>query len=235
MKMRHSQMVRRLCVFLPFCLFTLLPLSAQSFTQRLQQSAQGEGTVTIHQDKAIDNLVNGSSSAAPASKATPKANTPEKVAATPEKVATTPEKTIATPEKVVVTPAPIIVAQDDKKEKVEQKVEQKVEREPDTTSSQPDTSTVKKSGQVYKITGYRVQVFAGGNSRQDKRKAEQTGNQLRSLFPNEAIYTHFYPPRWICRMGNFRTYEEAYKVLEEVKKLGFTSATIVKGKVSVQY
>ncbi len=28
----------------------------------------------------------------------------------------------------------------------------------------------------YKVTGYRVQVYAGGNSRNDRLKAEQTGN-----------------------------------------------------------
>jgi hypothetical protein len=80
-----------------------------------------------------------------------------------------------------------------------------------------------------------VQAFAGGNSRRDRQKAEQTGNQLRSLFPGEQVYTHFYSPRWICRIGNYRTYEEALKMLEEVKKLGYSSATIVKGKISVAY
>ena len=105
----------------------------------------------------------------------------------------------------------------------------------DSDPTPSDTaSTGKKTGPLVKITGYRVQVFAGGNSRQDKHKAEQTGSQLRSLFPTEAVYTHFYPPRWICRMGNYRTYEEASKMLQEVKRQGFTSATIVKGKVTVQ-
>ena len=32
---------------------------AQTFTQRLQQSKSGEGKVTVTQDKAIEDLVNG--------------------------------------------------------------------------------------------------------------------------------------------------------------------------------
>jgi hypothetical protein len=59
---------------LPFCLFTLLPLSAQTFTQRLQKSGRGEGTITIHQSQAIDNLVNGPKQEQPKK---PVVNTPE--------------------------------------------------------------------------------------------------------------------------------------------------------------
>ena len=41
--------------------------SAQSsFTQRLQQSKSGEGKVTVTQDKAITDLVDGPSTVAPA-------------------------------------------------------------------------------------------------------------------------------------------------------------------------
>ena len=100
----------------------------------------------------------------------------------------------------------------------------------------PDTSEVhKKVMKGMKINGYRVQVFAGGNSRNDRLKAERTGEDMKSLFPSEPIYVHFYSPRWICRMGNYRTYEEAHEVLQKVKQLGYNSAIIVKGKITVQY
>ena len=36
-------------------------------------------------------------------------------------------------------------------------------------------------------------------------------------------------------MGNYRTYEEAHQVLNQVKKLGYNSAIIVKGKITVPY
>jgi hypothetical protein len=36
-------------------------------------------------------------------------------------------------------------------------------------------------------------------------------------------------------MGNYRTYEEASEVLRSVKQLGYQSAIIVKGKITVAY
>jgi hypothetical protein len=36
-------------------------------------------------------------------------------------------------------------------------------------------------------------------------------------------------------MGNYRTYEEAHHALQEVKKMGYNAATIVKGKTAVAY
>ena len=87
----------------------------------------------------------------------------------------------------------------------------------------------------YKVNGYRVQVFAGGNSRENKVKAQNIGNQLKAVFPDIPVYVHFYSPRWICRMGNFRTYQEAHSVLSQVQKLGYKQACIVSGKITVAY
>ena len=60
MKTRHHIM-KKVFMVLPFYLFTLLPssLNAQTFTQRVQQTQQGEGTLRIHQDATLDDLVNG--------------------------------------------------------------------------------------------------------------------------------------------------------------------------------
>ena len=120
-------------------------------------------------------------------------------------------------------------ADDKEKEKVAPKDNEAVVVVPDTVDMH------KKVMKGYKVNGYRVQVFAGGNSRNDRLKAERTGESMKSLFPNEPIYVHFYSPRWICRMGNYRTYEEAHEVLKKVKQLGYDSAIIVKGKITVQY
>jgi hypothetical protein len=106
-------------------------------------------------------------------------------------------------------------------------------------SETPDSIDVddnhKKVMRGQKVNGYRVQVFAGGNSRNDRIKAERIGSEIKSLFPGVPVYVHFYSPRWICRMGNYRTYEEAHDVLNRVKNLGYQSAIIVKGKITVQY
>lgn len=102
-----------------------------------------------------------------------------------------------------------------------------------------DITTVDTSRKVmrntYKVTGYRVQVYAGGNSRNDKNKAETIGNQIKSHFPDQPVYVHFYSPRWICRMGNFRSYDEAQEMLQKVRAAGFKQASLVKGKITVAY
>ena len=126
-------------------------------------------------------------------------------------------------QKEKVTP-PKDKADDKEKEKVAPKDNEAVVVVPDTVDMH------KKVMKGYKVNGYRVQVFAGGNSRNDRLKAERTGENIKSAFPDEPIYVHFYSPRWICRMGNYRTYEEAHEVL-----LGYDSAIIVKGKITVQY
>lgn len=199
MKTSRPQLLKKAGMFLPFCLFTSLPLTAQTtFTQRVQQTAKGEGVVTIHHSKEIDDLVN----AAPA--ATPKKTEPATPAPKPQK-----EKTAEKPAaQTTTTPT----------------------QEKDTTEVAVSTSY-----RTRKVMGYRVQAYAGGNTRSDRQKAEQTANAIRALFPTEAVYTHFYNPRWICRVGNYPTYEEARHMLSELRKLGYSSATIVKGKITVPY
>ena len=192
--------------------------SAQSsFTQRLQQSKSGEGKVTVTQDKAITDLVDGPSTVAPAQ-----------------------QQTVSRPGGQN-TQKPL-VQKDDKQEPkaqqapAEEKRQLAVEQQmstPDTTYVEDTRKKVMKGG--YKINGYRVQVYAGGNSRDARRKAEKTGREIKTLFPGEPVYVHFYSPRWICRMGNYRTYEEAHQILNAVKKLGYKSAIIVKGKITVSY
>ena len=198
-------MMKHFINILILCVGIVINVDAQNFTQRLQTAAKGGATVTIHQDKAIDELVNGTQ------------NTVQKK--------TTP----------VQNNQQVVTSHQQEQKSVENK-EHSTTKPLETETQQVDTASLaKKTGHGYKITGYRVQVYAGGNSRKDKQKAEQTGNQLRALFPLESVYVHFYSPRWICRVGNYRTYEEAHQMLQEVKKLGYSAATIVKGKIIVQY
>ena len=87
----------------------------------------------------------------------------------------------------------------------------------------------------HKVQGFRVQVFSGGNSRNDRQKAERIGAAMKSHFPDQPVYVHFYSPSWKCRIGNYRTQEEARTILTQVKQLGYTSACIVKGTITVQW
>lgn len=127
----------------------------------------------------------------------------------------------------------------EKQDKPESPAQKKPETPPkderhDTTT---DSVTVDSRRKVLrggvKINGYRVQAFAGGNQRKDRKKAEQVGNAIKAHYPDTPIYVHFYSPRWICRVGNFRTYEEAHEMLRNIRNLGISGASIVKGKIIV--
>jgi len=86
-----------------------------------------------------------------------------------------------------------------------------------------------------KILGYRIQVYAGDNSRKAREEAYQMAAKIKNIFPGAAVYTHFQPPRWLCRVGNFRTLaqaQSAYKKLWE--EPGFKEMSIVKSPIIVE-
>jgi hypothetical protein len=201
--------VKRLLIILTLCVGCIFTADAQStFTQRLQQSNQGEGKVTVKQSKEIDDLINGPTNGTSSSQSQ---TTISRKQQEKEQTATKQDK------KDIKN----IIGQSETRDSI------------DVSDSAEDNH--KKVMRGYKVNGYRVQVFAGGNSRNDRIKAERIGSEIKSLFPDVPVYVHFYSPRWICRMGNYRTYEEAHEVLNRVKNLGYQSAIIVKGKITVQY
>ena len=230
--------MKQLAIIVTLCVGCCLAAGAQgTFTERLQKSNAGEGKVTVTQDKAIDELVNGPSSESYRAgsngrvvRAEGEANGPKVVQSTVTSQPATPKQTVAPvtsqkeENKSTTQPTPA-----DEKRPV---VTDRPETMPDTTYTE---ETRKKVMKGYKVNGYRVQVYAGGNSRDSRQKAEKTGKEINSLFPGEPVYVHFYSPRWICRMGNYRTYEEAHQILNAVKKMGYQSAIIVKGKITVPY
>ena len=199
------------------CIGCSMAADAQSsFTQRLQQSKSGEGKITVTQAKAIDELVNG----------------PAVVPAKP-KTNTTTTQPKATEKKEKDKEKDNITATNQDKKTEQPKVV--VAEHNDSTATDAPEEIQKKVMKGVKMAGYRVQVFAGGNTRNDRIKAERIGSEIKGLFPGVPVYVHFYSPRWICRMGNYRTYEEAHAVLQRVKNNGYQSAIIVKGKITVAY
>ena len=53
--------MRYLITILILCIGICTNADAQSFTQRIQKTTKGKATITIHQDAAIDELVNNTS------------------------------------------------------------------------------------------------------------------------------------------------------------------------------
>ena len=191
------------------CHLSFSPVRAQTFTQRLQQKGNGQGTVTIHQDAEIDKLVNSEMlNANPAQHNSPTATPTVSSGSSTGKTSPTTKPT-----------APSVSSTGEDVE---------------TEETTPDFSKKVMRGGV-KVNGYRVQAFAGGNSRKDRQEAEATGNAIKSHFADVPVYVHFYSPRWICRVGNYRTYEEAHQMLVQLRNLGYSQASIVKGKITVQY
>lgn len=76
--------------------------------------------------------------------------------------------------------------------------------------------------------GFRIAVFSGGNTREDRSKAEQAGQKVKSALPDQPVYVHFYSPRWMCLVGNFEEYKDAQKALVKVRKAGYKSANIIR-------
>ena len=208
-KLYRSRNSLRKCVLFFIFYFLFRPVGAQSFTQRIQQQKAGQGTITIHESAEIDQLVNDAklgNVAAPTNTTKP---------ATTKPATTKPANTTTNTAANNTSTANNQTAQDETTEE---------------TVVEP-TKKIMTGG--YKINGYRVQAFAGGNSRKDRQQAEHVGNQIKGSYPGVPVYVHFYSPRWICRVGNYRTYEEAHQMLLSLRKMGFTEAVVVKGKITV--
>lgn len=88
----------------------------------------------------------------------------------------------------------------------------------------------------YKVNGYRVQIYAGSNSRNSRMEAEKAAQRFKGYFPKVPVYTHFYPPRWVCRAGDFRTEEQAETFMHHIRQLKvFSGIIVVKTAVWVSY
>ena len=183
-------------------------VQAQTFLDRLKKPAKDKAVVTVTQDAAIDKLVNGDITAK-----TTVVNKKEHAASTKKESAHSASTKKESAHSATTTTTPPASS---------------------STIDEPDMSK-KVMKNSYKVTGYRVQAFTGGNTRSDRQAAENVGNAIKRRFPEQPIYVHFYSPRWICRVGNFRTYEEAHAMLVEIREMGYKQASIVKGKISVQY
>ena len=144
---KKHQFSKKVLWFLPFYLFTFLPfnLTAQTFLDRLQKPVNGQGTVTLHQDSAINRIVlDPQSTVKPEDRKPTQTTTP------------TRQNNTAANDSTRTTPA--------------------------TT---PATTTTVRTRRV--IDGYKVQAFAGGNSREDRKKAERVANEIRTQLPNVAV------------------------------------------------
>lgn len=232
-----------------FLFITVLSASvtvqAQTFLQHLQAKEEGKGTVTVTQSKQIEELVNASKTVVPQVATTPKKQEEKKVKpAEPKRhEPASPQHREPTKQKEEEAKHPQKQEPDStRKESLKREAEvrneeskKKTEQENDSEFDIPTVDLRKKVMRgAYKVNGYRVQVFSGGNSRADKEKAQRIGNNIKMAFPDQPVYVHFYSPSWKCRIGNYRTYAEAEHMMKQLKKMGYKQACILRGKITVQ-
>lgn len=232
--------MKKIAILLTAIFCFVLNSQAQSYTQHVQQQQQGRGTVTIHQSKEIDSLVNGiKKNQATQNERVQADKTVKKVKPVPQNQTAEALKEKKSTKEANKETASHIESADNKmtataKEKETHRTETRKVGDDDDEMNIPTIDMRKKvMRHARKVTGYRVQAFAGGNTRNDKLRAQQIGEAIKMRYPNQPIYVHFYSPRWICRIGNFRNYSEAASMLKDIKAMGYKSATIVKGKITV--
>ena len=95
-------------------------------------------------------------------------------------------------------------------------------------------SAEEKEPKVLKARGYRVQVYAGNNSRIARQEANDVAEQIRMEFPELPVYAFFQPPRWLCRVGDYRSIEEADASMRRLKATGkFKEVSIVREQINI--
>jgi hypothetical protein len=87
---------------------------------------------------------------------------------------------------------------------------------------------------MLKARGYRVQVYAGNNSRIARQEANEVAELLKTEFPELPVYAFFQPPRWLCRVGDYRSIEEADAAMRRLKATGkFKEVSIVREQINI--
>ena len=87
---------------------------------------------------------------------------------------------------------------------------------------------------VLKSRGYRVQVYAGNNSRVARQEANDMAELIKTEFPELSVYAFFQPPRWLCRVGDYRSIEEADASMRRLRATGkFKEVSIVREQINI--
>lgn len=87
---------------------------------------------------------------------------------------------------------------------------------------------------VLKARGYRIQVYAGNGSRVARNEAREIEQRIKMEFPEIPVYTFFQSPRWLCRVGDYRSVEEADAAMRQLKATGkFKEVSIVREQINI--
>lgn len=217
-------------------LITLLSLTLLGCISAMAQENQQGGTVTVKQSSSIDDVVNGNKKQSGNTSGSQQPGGSTRIGEpdfSPE-LPTHPDKVVehAIDEKEHKNNSQASQRSGGQRGEGDGKVMKRVARLT-SSSKMRDGSQKKILVGARKEEGWRVQVWAGGNTRKDREEAEKVGKKVKEKFPDKPVYVHFYSPRWICRIGNFQDQKEALRYLREIRGMGYKSANLVKMKISL--
>lgn len=229
------------------CCMTAPALAQHSFLNKLQKKEAGKGTVRVHQSDEISRLVNGADTGrTTAEKTKGKQSAGKQTTGTtvqrhdssrhiPAEKKHQNESTLTEQQRRAALQRELdsIRAREAAEKNRHAEEVKPVQTEADRQRERRERYEAFVRAPKKKIRGYRVQVYAGDNTRKARQKAQSVAVQIKSYFPELAVYAHFVSPRWVCRAGDFRTYGEAQTYLRKIKAKKFREALIVKTTILV--
>lgn len=212
-----------------------LAANAQTITDDLRRDKSGQGKVVINQSAEIESLVNNAAAQQTTTTVTTNSQADKQKTQTANADAKTQVSGVMQP--VVSSEASRAnVNVPEKKEAAPERKSVAAGAADPSSSEAPAVNTNKKiMRHSYKTTGYRIQVYSGGNKRSDREKCEQISARLKAAYPDLPVYVHFYSPSWKCRAGNYTDMNEAKQMLRQIRAMGYNQACLVKGTINVQY
>lgn len=185
---------------------TLSAMAQTPFTQHVRTQRAGEGKVRIIQDSIIEKVVN--------QPMTGKTAKPGKTTGKADKTTTKPKDDTATHH------------------------DNAAAKHDNTEHENADDNETNKhvgSAKTTTMTAYRIQIFSGSNSHQDKQKAYDLAAKCKEKFPELSVYTKFVSPRWVCRVGDFKNLADAQNYASKIRAAHFTrEVRIVKTTIRVK-
>ena len=239
-------MMRRIITTLAAVCCLTVTTHAQSFLDHLQKDDKSKGSVSVNQSEDISKLVNGSGknkeqeSAKQNQDKSRQDNQPARREEPANRLSEREKAEMSTRSRSERTSERPSTREDeaaDRERRARERAARKAARE--RKIKEMEESAVigdnhkKVMSNSKKVSGYRIQVFAGGNTREDRAKAQEIGAKIKVDMPSQPVYVHFYSPRWCCRFGNFRRQDDANDVLKKLKKQGYKNACVVKTTISV--
>ena len=186
---------------------TLSAMAQTPFTQHVRTQRAGEGKVRIIQDSIIEKVVN--------QPMTGKTAKPGKTTGKTDKTTTKPKDDTATHHDNAAA---------------------KHDNTEHENADDNDTNKHVGSAKTTTMTAYRIQIFSGSNSHQDKQKAYDLAAKCKEKFPELSVYTKFVSPRWVCRVGDFKNLADAQNYASKIRAAHFTrEVRIVKTTIRVKH